>query len=699
MPERHEHHLHHSHQGALRLWHVALDYRYVILATLSLFVIGAAVAGYVLTPIYRAEALVVVEDELPQIVGVQGVMPSEALQDRHYKTQVTLITSRTVLRTAAKTLDIKPTKGAGPGDPFDAIGVDIFASPVTNTKLIRVAAEGPDKLLVDDIANAVVNAFREESIRRRRSSSEFASSWIGEQLPRLRGEVQAAEERLYKYQEEKKVLSLDRTADIVSQRLAQLNQDLTSAEKARRELEAELMQIENTGGEDAALDFLPVVSENRTVRELDLQILSLQNERTDLLRTMKSDHRDIVGLEAKIADLEDKRHVAVSGIHSALKRRLAAARINESMVREALAEQQKKTLEVNEKRIKLAALHRDVERAKQLYEPMLERFGELDLASGLNAVPVQVIEYAEEPVDPVKPRKQLIMFGAALLGLLAGFQLALLLDRSYSKVRSPEELERTVGLVSIGGVPHMDAKDDKTRALVCYYDKKSVAAEAYRSIRTRLLSAAPDDGALAFLVTGALNDEGKTTTALNMAAAFAQTKKRVLLVDADMRRSSVHKALDVSRERGLSTCLGGAASPEEAVQESSVPSLDVITAGEAPENPAELLHANEMREFLRWARSTYDFIVIDSPPVAVVTDASILASLVDGVLIVVRANRTPRNAVAHGRELLGNVKDGLVVAVLNDIPRSAGRYYGYGGYYYGHYGHYRGGYYAEGERA
>ncbi len=684
-----KHREHESHDATVRLWRIALGYRYVILATFAIGLIAAAVTGYLLTPVYRATALVMIEDEMAKIVGMQGVIPAELPRDWQHRTECTLITSRNVLRAAARQLQPGAKGPPASADRGMLLGVKITASPIQRTRLIRVSAEGPDKEKVDDIVNAVVDAFREDTIQRSRNSSAFATGWVSEQLPRLRAEVLAAEGRLHKFQKENKVLSLDRTHDIVSQRLAQLNQDLTMAEKTRRELEVELAQIE--AADDEAIDFLPVVAENATVRELDAQILSLQSQKTDLLQTVRPDHRDVKVLDAKTADLRARRRTTVRGVLASVRRRLGSARVNEQMVRQALAEQEKKALELNEKLVELNALERDVERANQLYEPLLERWGKLDLASGLNADPVQIIERAEEPVGPVKPRKQLILLAGAFLGLLAGFQLAFILDRAYSKVRSAEELERGAGVRAIGAIPHMAEKDEKARFMICVHDRKSAAAEAYRSIRTGLLLAASGDGTPVFLVTSAVDEEGKTTTATNVAAALAQTQKRVLLVDGDMRRSSVHRVFGMEKDQGLSTCLADGVDAKEVVKESEVPSLSVVTAGASPENPSELLGSDRMHTFLEWARQNFDYVVIDSPPVAAVTDASVLAPQVDAILMVVRAERTPRRAVSHGRELLENAKGRITGAILNDIPRKHGGYYGYYGYYrYGRYDRYYG---------
>jgi len=672
-----------GHEGLVRFMRACVGHRHLIIGVFAASIVVATVVSYRLPRVYRASALVLVEDEMPRMVGVQRIVSPETPQDRYYQTQCMLLTSRNVLAAAAKRLQIKTWDDFSKArDIVTALADRVVATPVYNTELIRLSAEGPDRQKVDDMANVIVECFREESIRRRKQSSELATGWIGEQIPRLRGEVAAAEELLRSFQEEHRIFSLDRDRSVVSQRLVQLNQDVTAAEKARIELESELAQASLPAGGSGGVEFLPSIAASPAISRLDSELLAMRNERLDLLRSLKPEHRDVKSLDAKITNFAAERREWMAEAFSALERRVGAARLKERALREVLADQEKKAFALNERLIRLNALQGDVKRAKQLYEPLLDRWGSLDLASGLNAVPVQIIENATEPLEPVKPRKGLIIMAGALLGLLAGLQLALILDRSCSKIRSPEELERTTALKTIGTIPHIGAKEERKRYLACQYDPKSAAAEAYRSVRTGLLVARNGNGSAVLLVTSAVGSEGKTTTALNISSALAQTKKRVLLVDADLRRSSVHGPLGLHRGQGLSMYLADGLQAEDVVQDTEIPCLHVVTGGKSPDNPAELLGSGRMAEFVDWARDNFDFVVIDSPPVAAVTDSSIIAPLTDGVLIVVRAGHTPQRAVAHGRKLVQDAQGKIIGAILNDVPRRYGRYYGYGyGYY------------------
>lgn len=656
--------------------------RYEILATFALGVAIAAVAGHVMTPIYRATALVVVEDEAARLAGVRGAYPADRNQDRYYGTQCRLIRSRTVLAAAAERLQLGRREGFAGGDPVSALDALVSVEHLSDTKLIEVSVDGPDPKEAARFANVVVDCFRGESMRRRQRSSDSATGWIARQLPVVSDELAAAERRLQEFQETNRILSPDADRALVSQQMRLLSEDVAAAERERIELEAGAAAARAALDDPLAAEFLPLVSESRSIRGLDAQTLELEKERSALLQSAMPDHRDVKALDARLADLEASRRQRVAAAVSAMEKRLDAARAKESSLRAALAEREKDALALGEKLIRMDALRRGVERAKQVYEPMLRRREELDRTSGLEVVPVEIWDRAEAPRAPVRPRRVLLIVVGALLGLVAGVNLAFLLELAHTRLRTPEQLESRIGLKSLGAVPHMAARDERARSLACHLDPRSRAAEAFRGIRTALLASTARNGPAVLLVTSAVDREGKTTTAVNVATAMAQAGRRVLLVDADMRRPSVHGPFGIPDGPGLSSLLADAAPPAGAVRESEVPGLSVLPAGTPPANPSELLGSPRMVEFLTWARGEFDLVVVDSPPATVVTDAAVLAPAVDAAVLVVRADRTPRGVAARGRQVLEDAGGRIAGAVLNDLARDDDTYgRAYGRYY------------------
>jgi capsular exopolysaccharide synthesis family protein len=674
-----------AHESLAAYWRVVAARKYVVLSTFALGVVAASVTWYVMTPIFSAAALVMVEDDAARLAGVQVVYPADLTPDRYYATQCRLIRSRSVLRAAAQRVRLferEEFASLAEADVIEALASNVAVSHEPNTKLIEVSVEDPDPKSAARHANAVVDCYQEETARRRRESSDLATGWIAEQIPRVGGELLAAERRLQEFREANNILSPDRENALVSQRLRMLGGEVAGAEKERIALEAEAAALRYALEDPAAAEHLPGLAGSTALRELGSGIRALEGEREALLQSAMPDHRDVKALEARIAALEAERREHVETAVAAMGARLEAVRGKESSIRATLAEKKKEALALSGKLIRLNALALDVERIRQTYEPMRERKGRLDLASGLKTVPVQIWDRAEPPLRPVKPRRLLITLVGAAIGLLVGLRLAFLLEGLDSKVRTADELERELGVGALGAVPHLAGGEGVERLVACHLAPRSPAAEAFRSVRTGLLRAVAGNRPAVLLVTSALEREGKTTAACNVASSIAQAGKRVLLVDADMRRSSIHRPLGLPEGgAGLSTFLTDGTRAEDVVSETRFTGLSVVPAGATPENPAELLGSPRMAEFLAWARREFDFTVVDSPPLTAVTDGAVLASAVDGALLVVRASHTPRAAASRGMRALEAAGCTVVGAVLND-QRPGGGTYGRGyGYY------------------
>jgi len=671
-------------EARVAYWRVIVARKWAILSMFALGIVVASVAWWVMTPIYRATALVMVEDDATRLTGAQLVYPSDISPNIYYATQCRLIRSRSVLRAAAERVRLAEQPefaSLKPDDVLRALASRVTVSHEANTRLIEVSVEDPDPESAARFANAVVDSYQEETARRRRESSDHATGWIAEQLPRVGGELLAAKRRLQEFREANRILSPDSENAVVSRRLRMLGEDVARAERERIELEAEAEALRFALEDPAAAEHLPGLAESAAVRDLSSRIRALEGERLALLQSAMADHRDVRALDARIAALEAERKEHVKKAVAATGALLEAVRGKEASLRAALAAKEKEALVFSDKLIRLDALMRDVERIRQTYEPMRERKGRLDLASGLNAVAIQIWDRAEPPLRPVKPRRLLMTVAGALVGLLVGLRLAFLLEGVDSKLRTADEIERELGSGTLGSVPHL-VGEGVGRFVACHLSPRSPVAEAFRSARTGILRASSENGRAVVLVASALEHDGKTTVACNVASAIAQAGKRVLLVDADMRRSSIHRAFGLPEGgAGLSALLTDGVSAGEVIRETDFHGLSVLPAGAPPVNPAELLGSPRMDEFLSWAKSKYDFTVVDSPPLTAVTDGAVLASAVDGAVFVVRAAHTPRAAASRAMRSLDEAGCTVLGAVLND-QRAAGGAYGSGyGYY------------------
>ena len=300
----------------------------------------------------------------------------------------------------------------------------------------------------------------------------------------------------------------------------------------------------------------------------------------------------------------------------------------------------------------------------------------------MNVDNVQVIDKAEIPQNAIKPREMLNMAIAGLLGLMLSFGIVFLLEYLDNTIKSPGDVEKYLELPTIGTIPEINEKDHSHK-IIAMDNPKSPIAEAYRTLRTNLQFSSLDKEMRSIVVTSTGPGEGKTTTICNLAVTMAQSGIKVLLIDCDLRKSQVHKHFELSNNRGITNVLARHASFEEAVKRTQTMGLDILTAGPKPPNPAELVGSNVMKEFIREMTKEYDRVLIDAPPVGVVTDAALLSTIVDGTILVVASGQVNIDATQRSKSLLQKVNANILGGLLNKIQVDGKGYYGY--YYYDYY--------------
>jgi capsular exopolysaccharide synthesis family protein len=328
-----------------------------------------------------------------------------------------------------------------------------------------------------------------------------------------------------------------------------------------------------------------------------------------------------------------------------------------------------------------------VESGKQIYESLLQRAKETGVAGELKTSNIRVVDQAERPRSPVTPRTRLNLLLGVVGGGLLAFGLAFFFEYLDSRIKSPDEIKAHLGLPSLGMVPALDPKSWKGKEPLINMGVPPAFAEAFRSVRTNVLFSSAEDGARTLVITSTGPGEGKTTIAANLAIGFAQAGQRVLLIDADMRRPRVHEVFGQTQEPGLSNLMVGNAKASESVHKSGVPGLWILTAGRVPPNPAELLGSQRFREFLTSLKEHFDLVIVDSPPVMAVADASIAANAASGVVFVVGAEMTSRHTARAAVEQLDSARARFVGAVLNRVDLEKDSYY-YSRYYRREYGAY-----------
>jgi len=478
-----------------------------------------------------------------------------------------------------------------------------------------------------------------------------------------------------------KAIRTEPTVSALCERLAQLDLETHTAQQTFGERHPELLALENRTQH----------LRSRLSEAVSMAAESIQADYDTLVAQLEEGQDEYV--LARLGPAVAAAAESVQADHQLLLER-------ERQLAGALAEQNRLTLEQARTSQAYERLRRDVERQTRVFDVIVDRMKEADLTKDVGVTNVSLVEQASVPRGPISPNKRRSLFLGAFLGLLLGLGMAFGLEYLDDTVKTSEDVERRLGLPWLGYVPTIRANGNgrdamAERATHALMYPQSSTTESFRSIRTNIYFSGQRDEMKSIAVTSAVPQEGKTIFAANLAATVAQDGKRVLLVDADFRRPTIHTAFGVEREPGLTNMLLHGMSLEELVQtpreggDGSLENLHILCAGHRAPNPGELLGGKAMAAFVREARQKYDMVIYDSSPAMFVADAASLSSGCDGLVMVLKWAKTRRDAVDRARKQLEALKGKIVGAVLNGVRPKAFRYYGYRGYGYYHYDYQR----------
>ncbi len=581
-----------------------------------------------------------------------------------------------------------------------------------NTRIIDVHFRSPNKELAARVVNTLANTYIEQNFKTRFESTMQASDWLSRQLVDLQMKVETSQEKLVKYQKEHQILGIDEKQNITTEKLDELNKELTAAESERMQKEA-VYQLAQAGDTESAAAVANGVAQSKDFENTSSLLEKLQAQKADLQIQSAQLGTQFGPAYPKIAQINNQLHEIDSQMQAEMKKvasRLRgdylAALQRENMLRAAFEEQKQQDNKLNESAIEYSLLKRDFETNRTLYEGLLQKLKEAGVTAGLRSNNIREVDIARTPAGPAEPNIPRNLGFAFVLGLTSGIGLAFLLEGMDNTVRTPEQAQEISGLPSLGMIPlgsKNNSEAGSKQGLIVASSKEAVElitqsrpqsqmAESYRALRTSLLLTSLGAPPKTILITSALPREGKSTTSINTAIVLAQKGVRVLLIDADLRRPSVHKTLGLGPRIGLSNVLTGGASLQQATLRSPLlPNLYVLPAGTPPPNPAELMASSQMVEMLAVLRDQYDHIVVDTPPTLSVTDAVVLSPRADAVVLVIRSSQTTKPALRRARDILAQVNARVSGVLLNAVNLDSPDYY----YYYEYQGKYGQRYYDE----
>ena len=606
--------------------------------------------------------------------------------------------------------------------------------PVRNSRLVEVSFTSAFPDFSAEIANRHVEEFIGSAMEQRLQTTGKAQELLEGELAKARDKVVVAETALNDLRKEKRIVNIDGKGDIVGERLTDLNQRYTEAQADRIKLQGQCDLIHRRNYES-----LPDVAANHLVQGMKQELTKTEAERAVLEKKFKPGYPKMSEIIARESQLRSRLNSEISKIVAATQSACMAARSREDELKRTVDEQREATLVEKEVTAEYSTLARDAEAARTLYGTLLQRIKDVDIAQEIRLSNISVVDPAQAPRSPSKPRKGLIFTIGLAGGLLMGLGLAFFMEYLDDTVKTPEDVQVRLGLPMLGVIPHFEGQrrmlglrrsrrtrvpndkrsaespgavalvEDVTRPpsqeLTVAHHPLSIATEAYRMVRTAILLSAADQPPQVILVTSGVTGEGKTVTALNEALALAQAGSKVLLFDADIRRPRLHQVFNLPNGHGLSTFLAGQSSFESIVHKVASVRVEetngnghgngntngkghlfVVPAGPTPPNPAELLGGRRMAQAVAELRKEYDYILFDTPPVLPVADTEVLSRVSDGIVLVVHGQRTPFKVVGQCRDRLRRVRAPILGVVLNNIdPESEdySDYYPYSLAYYG----------------
>jgi polysaccharide biosynthesis transport protein len=728
-----------AHESALRDYLRVLDKRkWVVLACILIIPALVGIASLRMTKLYDAVGSIAINKIDPVALSVRdNAGPADYFDPTDMDTEVRILESDLLALEVIRELNLDkrpdfggvaasaPSRSSITLDPLTAdsgrvtgmiahfrAGLHIIVIP--NTRIIEIHYTSPDKALAAQIVNTLANIYKEDNYKTKFESTMQASDWLSKQLVDLQIKVETSQEKLVKYQKEHEILGTDEKQNIITSKLEELNRELTTAQGDRMQKEAEYRQVQS--GDPATAAAAAIGSGSGSSGPAGTQMDRLRGEQADLRVRIAEASTQLGPSYPKVAELNNQLKQLDAEIQSettkivnSIRDQYEVALQHEKLLQADFELQKQEANKLNESAIEYSMLKRDLDTSRQLYEGLLEKMKEAGVSAGLRSNNFRIVSAARVPTSPSEPNIPRNLSFAFALALTSGVGLAFLLESLDNTVRTTEQAQNISQLPSLGLIP-MGSRSEEGKGsrrlaltttkeaveLITQMRPQSQMAEAYRALRTSLLLSSLGAPPKIILVTSALPQEGKTTTSINTAIVLAQKGVRVLLVDADMRRPSVHKTLGMTGPmNGLSNVLTGTASVQDAITKSpQLPNLFVLPSGAPPPNPAELLASTNMRSMMAQLREQYDHIVIDTPPTLSVTDAVVLSTRVDAVVLVIRSGQTTKTALRRARDLLTQVNARICGVLLNAVDLASPDYY----YYYEYQEKYGGHYYRGDER-
>ncbi len=706
-------------------------YRWPILLTTALI---TAITAYIvsgMTPIYRATSTLLIETQETMPISFDELVGIDTTNQEYYQTQFEILKSRKLAKrvieemgiyehpelfnaadknigqsvsapdvtesdTGTNTLSGMDTTGMQ-ADPIEKqMAVNRFlkklsVTPIKNTKMVKISFESSDPVFAAAVANKIADTYIISYLDSRMEMGEKATDWLGERLTQLKLKLEDSQNKLLTYREENGLIDIEGSVGKLSeQEIGIVTGKLLDAEARMAQAEILYREVESTKANGtSALLGLPVVDSNEMVRRFKIEAQQAQLTLSELNNRYGNKHPKVIDAQSRLNTARANLKSQINNIVDTIEKDYQISLQTVQSLEDTLNKGKQAIQQVGRSQIDLLHLEREVQINQQMYDTFYTRIREVDEAEGMSTTNAHISEYAEAPLGPVKPKKALIVLLSLLLSLAGATALAILMESMNDSITGTDDVENMLKLRMLGIIPLVSKKSKASKASTALVpgsldNDRDSFEESIKTIRTSVCLEEIENANQVIMVTSALPGEGKSTLASHLAHSLAQME-RVLLIECDLRRPSLHRAFKFNDATGLAQLLMGEAKFGQSIKLDVVDGLDVIPAGTIPKNPLELISSDRFTRLLEQMKKRYDRIVIDSAPVQAVSDALILGRLADTVLYAVKADSTPVNISARGVKRLREADISLCGAVVTQVNIKKISAYGgdldYQGYY------------------
>jgi capsular exopolysaccharide synthesis family protein len=663
-------------------WHIVLERRWlVITAFISIFAL-CLIYLYRAPRIYQAVTRLQIDRETDNVLNLRDGFTLETREQDYLQTQYKNLQSRTLISSVVARLKLdKDERYAAKRDVVKAVFDDITVSPIRLSRLVEVKVEHTSREQAALIASNLVDIFVEKNLEQKSLASLQAGEWLQQEANVQKTNMINAEQAVYQAQSEN--ISLDDTQNIALQALKLAQEELVRAQSRATIAQQTDIEVKRMLADGTPIDSIPAVATDKLIQELKARLAIRQAELANLLKRYKDKYPLVKQMREEIESLVSSIQTNSAKIIEAIGNEAKLGKAQEDSLKKIVDERSKEVIKLGESRVKYNQLSQAVLLNRKMYETILQNQKDNELVASSKINNMRVVDFAFVHPRYIKPRIILTLMLGVIGGLVVGFGLAFFVDYLDDSIKTQDDVEIYLRLPFLGYVPNIKTNSVVERDLQSHLHPQSTAAEGFRTIRAAVALMPKANTFQLVAVTSTIPSEGKSLLASNLSIVTSQTGLKTLLVDADLRRPSVHKAFQLHSPVGLSAYLQNETEHlDDIIHKTDIPNMDVVCCGAIPSSPSELAGSKRMRQFLEEARQRYDRVFIDCPPVSAVSDPLIIAAMTDGVVFVTKFNKIRRE---HARKSVQRIQDAgihILGAVLNNIDFEGKDSYYYSYYYY-----------------